>query len=79
MQTFPFTGIAFILDLFFAFFFAQMAESSKQARNRSMLCYLSFMIIVLFCSLRFFAGNDYYEYFSNFQSISKYNLSFLEQ
>ena len=79
MQSFPLTAITYTLALFFAFIFALMAERSKQGQNRIFYRNLSLMVIILFCGLRFFVGNDYYEYFRGFQSISKYNLSFLEQ
>lgn len=79
MQIFPFTVLAYTLAFFIAFFFASKAERFKHEKNRNFYYNLSLMTIILFCGLRFFVGNDYYDYYKIFQDASKYNLSFIEQ
>ena len=79
MESYPSTAIAYILALFLAFIFARQAEITNHKQKRNLFCILSLLVIVLFCGLRFFVGNDYHNYFYSLQAISKYNLSFFEQ
>lgn len=79
MESFPYTALAYATALLFAFFFAYFAENYKYKKNKIYFYCLAFIVIILFCGLRFFVGNDYSGYYYNFQRISIYNLSFIEQ
>lgn len=79
MESYPYTVFAYVVALLFAFFFAFKAEKYKNKKNKVYFYSLAFIVIVLFCGLRFFVGNDYSGYYYNFQRISTYNLSFFEQ
>lgn len=79
MQIYPLTAFTYIFVFSMAFFFASMAQKSKLDKNISFYYILSLTTIILFCGLRFFVGNDYYDYYNIFQDVSRYNQSFFEQ
>jgi hypothetical protein len=79
MESYPYTALAYATALLFAFFFAHIAEKYKNKKNKTFFYGLAFIVIILFCGLRFFVGNDYSGYYYNFQRISTYNLSFWKQ
>lgn len=79
MQTYPTSLISYSLALLLSFFFASMSDNCKSKKYKLFYYSLSFMVIVLFCGLRFFVGNDYAGYFHGFNSIRTYDLGFFEQ
>ncbi len=79
MESYPYTALAYVLALFFAFLFAYTSEKLSNKKDKVFFYSLAFIVIVFFCGLRFFVGNDYIGYYNNFKTISIYNLSFIEQ
>jgi hypothetical protein len=79
MESYPSAALAYVLALLFAFLFAYVAEKLQIKKYKVFFRSLAFIVIVLFCGLRFFVGNDYGGYYYSFQTIAKYNFSFFEQ
>ncbi len=58
--------------LVLSYIFASRAERSKNDNKRRWNFFVSYLIVVSFCALRFFVGNDYYNYYASFNLIQKY-------
>ena len=79
MQSYPASLLFYCSALFLSLLFAFISDNFKNNKNKLFFCILSFLVIVLFCGLRFFVGNDYEGYFHHFAHIRKYDLNFFEQ
>lgn len=77
MQFFPESLFSYLLALGISVLFAFLSENQKKYKRIYRL--LSMLSVIIFCSIRFYVGNDYSNYVSLFQQQSRFVTGFLDQ
>lgn len=65
MEYYPLSLLYYLLALALTYYFARRYETEK--KNKTQNLFFSFLVVFLFCALRFWVGNDYVGYYETFK------------